>query len=204
MSERVFLLSLWIRLWHWTNAGLILCLAASGISLHFSAPQAALIPFYWARDMHNICGVMLCGAYAIFFIGNILTGNVWQFVPRGEDFIERCLSQARYYLYGIFAGEPHPFPPSPDSNFNPLQQIFYWAIMYLCMPALLVTGMVYLWPALAPDKIMGVDGLLPVALAHYLFAFIIFLFLLMHVYLGTTGAKATSMFKMMITGWHEH
>jgi thiosulfate reductase cytochrome b subunit len=30
------------------------------------------------------------------------------------------------------------------------------------------------------------------------------LFLLSHIYLGTTGKTVGQMFKMMITGWHEH
>jgi len=30
------------------------------------------------------------------------------------------------------------------------------------------------------------------------------LFMLAHISLGTTGVTVTSLFKMMITGWHEH
>ena len=32
----------------------------------------------------------------------------------------------------------------------------------------------------------------------------ILLFLLSHIYLGTTGKTVGQMFKMMFTGWHEH
>ena len=45
--------------------------------------------------------------------------------------------------------------------------------------------------------------LLPIALLHYLTAVAILLFLLSHIYLGTTGKTVGQMFKMMFTGWHE-
>jgi thiosulfate reductase cytochrome b subunit len=49
----------------------------------------------------------------------------------------------------------------------------------------------------------GMDGLVPVAVLHYLVGIVIVTFMVAHIYLGTTGVKATSLFKMMITGWHE-
>ena len=47
-------------------------------------------------------------------------------------------------------------------------------------------------------------GLLPIAMIHYLTATAILLFMLSHIYLGTTGKTVGQMFKMMFTGWHEH
>ena len=76
--------------------------------------------------------------------------------------------------------------------------------MYLAMPGLILTGLIFLWPELAPDHVFGLDGLLPIAVAHYLIGLIIVLFMIGHIYLGTTGVTVTSLFKMMITGWHEH
>lgn len=201
MSERVYILARWIRVWHWVNATLIICLVLSGASLHYAHPGAGLIKFSLARSMHNICGIGLCINYAYFFIGNIVSGNWWQFVPRPHGYPTRAWLQLRYYLWDMFHGRPHPFPTTVADNFNPLQQIIYWAVMYALFPLLMVTGITYLYPNLAPDRWFGVDGLLPVALTHYVVAFLIFLFLLLHVYLGTTGEKLTSKIKMMITGW---
>ena len=203
MSERAYLYPGWLRLWHWTNAILIIGLTASGISLHYSNPQVGLIEFDIARDVHNACGVALCGAYAVFFVGNIVTGNWWQFVPHPHRYASRAWLQMRFYMWDIFFGRPHPFPPTPESNFNPLQQVFYWAVMYLLMPALLLTGIIFLYPDLAPDHVFGFDGLLPVAMAHYMVAFLIVCFMVMHIYLGTTGLHVTTLFRAMATGWHE-
>lgn len=204
MSERVYILALWLRLWHWTNAALILCLTASGLSLHYSAPAAALVDFSVARGVHNFCGIGLCVAYSVFFIGNIISGNWYHFIPNPNGFIERAINQVRYYAYGIFVGAPHPYPPTPERNFNPMQQVAYFLLMYFVLPALLLTGLVFMYPEVAPDKIWGVDGLLPFAVAHCAFAFVVVCFLALHLYLATTGDTLLAMIKMMITGWHEH
>jgi thiosulfate reductase cytochrome b subunit len=203
MSHRVYMYPAWIRLWHWTNAVLIIGLTASGVSLHYSNPAVGLIDFNLAREVHNACGIALCGAYAVFFVGNIVTGNWWQFVPQPHRYLWRAWLQMRFYSWDIFFGRPHPFPPTLENNFNPLQQVFYWAVMYLLMPTLLVTGLIFLYPELAPESVMGFDGLLPVAMAHYMVGFLIVCFMVMHIYLGTTGHRVTTLFKAMATGWHE-
>lgn len=204
MSERVYLLPLWIRVWHWTNAVLILTLAITGISLHFAGPGRLLVEFSLAARLHNIAGVALIAAYAFFVVANIVTGNWWQYVPKPPAIWERCVRQARYYAFGIFKGEPHPYPPTKEVNFNALQAVIYWFVMYLVMPVVLITGLIFLYPQLAPDTLFGLDGLLPIAMLHYLSAAVIVLFMVAHIYLGTTGVTVRSLFKMMITGWHEH
>ncbi len=203
MAERIYILRAWVRLWHWINAVLIITLIVSGFSLHYSGTNLAILKFALARQVHNFCGVTLCINYAFFFTGNILSGHWWQYLPRGEGFAERMWLQFRFYSWGIFKGEPHPFPTTPEDNYNPLQQITYWALMYILMPLLMVTGLIYLYPTVAPDHWFGVDGLLPIAVTHYVVGFMIFLYLLLHLYLCTTGKKITTLIMMMITGWHE-
>ncbi len=204
MADREYLLSPWIRIWHWTNAVLIITLGVTGMSVHFADPNLPLVEFSLAVRIHNIAGVCLIVAYSFFVIGNIVTGNWWQFVPKPPGIMQRMIEQTRWYAYGMFVGEPHPHTPSKEQNFNVLQAVTYWNIMYLLMPVILVSGLVYLYPEFAPDTLFGFDGLLPVAMLHYLSATAILLFLLSHIYLGTTGKTIGQLFKMMITGWHEH
>jgi thiosulfate reductase cytochrome b subunit len=201
--HRVYLLPLWLRVWHWTNALLIIVLAATGFSLHFAGEGAYLVPFSLAARIHDIAGIALVAAYAFFVIANIVSGNWWQYVPKPPGVMNRVMVQTKFYLWGIFRGEPHPYPPTKEVNFNAMQALMYWAIMYLVMPFVLLTGLVFFFPTLAPDRLFGLDGLLPVATAHYLAGAVIVLFMIAHIYLGTTGNRPTSMFKMMITGWHE-
>ncbi|MFO1283609.1 MAG: cytochrome b/b6 domain-containing protein [Burkholderiales bacterium] len=204
MNERIYLLPLWIRIWHWTNALLIVVLAATGVSLHFADPRLPLVEFSLAARVHDVAGLGLCAAYAFFVIANIASGNWWQYVPKPPGVLARCWTQTRWYCYGIFRGEPHPFPVTREVNFNALQAVIYWAVMYVLMPVLLASGLVFMFPQVAPDRLFGFDGLLPIAVLHYVAGTVAVLFLIAHVYLGTTGTTATAMFKTMITGWHEH
>lgn len=203
MAERLYLVALWIRLWHWINAALILTLGVTGLSIHFADPALTLVDFALAVRLHNIAGVLLIGAYLFFVIANIVTGNWWHFVPKPPGILQRILKQVRWYGFGVFRGEPHPHEPSPGEHFNALQAVTYWSVMYLLLPVILITGLIYLYPEFAPDTLFGFDGLLPVALMHYLAAVVLLLFLLSHIYLGTTGQSVGQLFKMIITGWHE-
>ena len=204
MIEREYLISPWIRIWHWTNAILIVTLGITGISLHFADPNLPLVEFSLAVRIHNTAGVILAFAYSFFVIANVVSGNWWQFVPKPPGILKRLIAQGRWYAFGIFRGDPPPHFPSKDEHFNVLQAVTYWSVMYLLMPTIIVSGLVFLYPELAPDKLFGFDGLLPVAILHYLAAAAILLFMLSHIYLGTTGKTVGQMFKMMFTGWHEH
>jgi thiosulfate reductase cytochrome b subunit len=75
------MLPLWIRLWHWSNALAIIVLSITGISLHFSDPSLPLVEFSLAARIHNVAGVCLAVLWVVFVIGNIVTGNWWQYVP---------------------------------------------------------------------------------------------------------------------------
>lgn len=202
MTERIYLLPLWIRLWHWSNAALIVTLAVTGVSVHFAAPSP--IDFALAARLHSLAGLALVALYAVFLIANAVSGNWRQFMPAPAGLVSRSLRQVRYYLQDVFKGEPEPFPVTREANFNPLQAITYGLLMYLVMPVIAVTGLLFLYPGFIPDRVFGLSGLLPVAVIHYVAAAVVVLFMIVHVYLGTMGRRVTSLFKTMITGWHEH
>jgi thiosulfate reductase cytochrome b subunit len=163
-----------------------------------------LIEFSWAVRIHNVAGVSLACLYAVFVVANAISGNWWQYVPKPPGILQRCWLQMRYYCWGVFKGEHEPFKISLETNFNALQALTYWAVIYMVLPVTVVTGLIFLYPRFAPVELFGMDGLLPVAMLHYLSAVIILLFAIAHIYLGTMGTKVSSLFKTMITGWHEH
>ena len=204
MVDREYLISPWIRIWHWTNALLILTLGITGISVHFADPGLMLVEFSLAVRIHHIAGVTLIAAYLFFVVANIVSGNWWQFVPKPPEILKRLIAQARWYSFGIFRGEPSPHVVTREQHFNVLQALTYWNVMYLLMPTVIISGLVYLYPEFAPDKLFGFDGLLPIAMLHYLCAAAILLFMLSHIYLGTTGRTVGALFRMMFTGWHEY
>lgn len=204
MTKREYLIAPWIRVWHWSNALLIVTLGITGMSLHFASPDLPLVDFATAVRIHNSAGLLLVATYAFFVVANAVSGNWWQFVPKPPGIFQRVVVQARWYAFGIFRNEPHPHEPSPAEHFNALQAITYWKVMYLLMPVITITGLVYLFPQAAPSSLFGFDGLLPFAMLHYLAAVALLLFMLSHIYLGTTGKSVGQMFSMMFTGWHEH
>jgi thiosulfate reductase cytochrome b subunit len=202
--ERTYAKPLWIRLWHWGNAFLIIGLALSGASLHFSDPKLTLLEFSLAASIHSFTGVALVFLYVSFVAGNVASGNWRRFVPASSALLGRCLAQARYYAWGTFKGEPSPSSTaSGTSSFNALQAVVYCVILFLVMPAVVGSGLVFLYPEVAPDQAFGMSGLMPVAIIHYVTAALVIAFMIGHIYLGTMGRSPTSAFRTMVTGWED-
>ena len=204
MAEREYLIAPWIRLWHWTNAALIVTLGVTGLSLHFASPELPLVDFALAVRIHNTAGVLLIVTYLGFVVGNIVTGNWWQFVPKPPGILQRIVRQALWYGIGIFRGEPHPFKPSSLNKHNPLQRLTYLGILVCVSPLLWITGwLLYFYGSW---KAWGLEtlSLEAVAVAHTVGAFLMLAFLISHLYLVTTGRTPTAHLKAMVTGWEEH
>ncbi|MBF0311352.1 MAG: cytochrome b/b6 domain-containing protein [Magnetococcales bacterium] len=197
MNGAVELYPLWLRLWHWLNALACLLLVVSGASLHFAG---SLMPFDVARTLHNAAGLAMTAAYLFYLVVNIRSGNVGYYLPTLATLLADLTRQSLFYGVGIFRGESQPFPCHARRKFNPMQQVAYLLVMYAAVPVVVGTGLLYLFPGLLPDRFGAVDGLLPVALLHYLAGVFLAAFLIGHVYLATTGKTPLNDFKHMIRG----
>lgn len=196
----VELYPLWLRIWHWLNAGLFVALLVSGISLHFSGDSIALLPFNTARKLHNYCGWAMAALYPFWFISSLLTGNWKHYCPTSKGLICCVFQQAKFYSWGIFRGEDHPFPSTPTCKFNPLQQIVYIVVTLLAMPVIIITGMLFSFPNAIPEQLWGWDLLWIIAIIHYLTGLFLTTFLLGHLYLITCGETLTSELAKMTFG----
>lgn len=190
----------WLRVWHWINAVLFITLAATGFSLHFASPEGALIPFNAARVTHNVCGMALTANYLYFLVMNLARGNWVHYLPRLNGLVQRLWVQSMFYAVGIFRGEHHPYPPQPRCKYNPLQQLAYLGVMAGGMPLLIGSGLVYYFPELLPERILGWGGVWPVAVLHTLMGFLLTAFLIAHLYLATVGKTLTADLKKMLFG----
>lgn len=204
MIKKTYMYPIWLRVWHWINAFLFLALIISGASLHYSSTSEFLIPFQWAITTHNTAGILLSFNMLFYTIFNIATKNYKQYIPHMKGFFRKAQKQTRYYIYGVFKGEEHPFETDEKNKFNPLQQITYYAIMFFMCPTIIFTGILLFFPELAPDKVLGMGGVWPIALLHVVVGYLLSLFFVGHIYLATHGDTVTSNFKAMITGWHVH
>ncbi|MBG6016123.1 thiosulfate reductase cytochrome B subunit [Proteus mirabilis] len=191
-EERVYLYSKAIRFWHWGNALLFILLLISGLLGHFSignVPSMVLL--------HKICGFILIAFWIGFVVINLTTNNGVHYKVKLQGLIGRCIKQARFYLYGIMKGEPHPFAATPTDKFNPLQQLAYLGVMFGLVPLLLITGVLCLYP-----EVLGYGyWMLKV---HFILGIVALMFICAHFYLCTLGDTFTQTFRSMIDGHHRH
>jgi thiosulfate reductase cytochrome b subunit len=198
-SPPVYMYRTYERAWHWLQALAILLLLVTGIEIHVT--RIGLIDFALTVRVHNIVGfVVLANAiFAAFY--HVASGEIQQYLPRPQGFFGQAITQARYYLSGIFRGQHHPFEKSPGRKLNPLQQLTYLGILNVLLPLQIVTGVLIWgaqrWPAV--DGVMG--GLVFLAPLHALGAWLFAAFLLMHVYLTTTGPTPLANIQAMVVGW---
>ncbi len=197
----LYLYAGWVRAWHWLNALLFLMLMLSGASMHF-AGAGWLLNFAVARPIHNIAGILLTLGWIGFVVGNLTTDNGRHYRVHLRGFLQRLFIQGRYYAWGIFHNAPHPFHPSAEMKLNTLQQLSYLGVMYLLMPLLILSGWGFLFSIYLPETLFGLGSIWVVAMMHLTVAYFLVLFVLVHLYIITTGETLTTNLLAMITGWH--
>ncbi len=199
---RVYMYSVFERVWHWVQALAILVLLVTGLEIH--APETfGFMAYKDAVWVHIVLGFFLVADAFMGLFYFLATGEIKQYLPEPTGFMSLAAKQALYYLRGIFRGEPHPLEKTPGNKLNPLQKITYLGILNVLLPLQVITG-VLIWgakqfPALR-EALGGLQVLVPV---HALVAWIFGAFIVMHVYLTTTGATPLANIKAMITGWEE-
>jgi thiosulfate reductase cytochrome b subunit len=202
-EEKIYLYQVWVRLWHLLNAILCLILIITGISMQFSNPKFPMIRFDMAVSVHNIVGIILCVNYLLFFIGNITTRNGKYYKLILPGLISRLIIQFRYYTRGLFKGETAPYPLNAERKFNPLQQVTYVGSMYLLIPIIMISGWALMYPEVIPARLLWSSGLHLTDLFHITAAFLVSLFMFIHIYFCTIGKTPFSNFMSMINGFHE-
>lgn len=203
MSEKMYLHPLTERIWHWIHAVLIILLIVSGMQIHWPDTVNFFGSFSNAITVHEWSGIFVVFDFLLWLFYNLITKRVSHYIPRKKDIYPGIPKQARFYAYGIFKNEPHPYSASEDNKFNPLQKMAYFKFMFLMMPILLLSGIVYLFPSLFASFIIVIGGLKVVAVIHFIMAIIFAAFLVAHLYLATTGHTVFADFISMINGYAE-
>ncbi len=189
---------LWLRIWHGLQALLFLGLIATGISMHYAGSEWAVISFSVSVRAHNACGIGTAVLWVVFVVWNTVSGRVRHYKPKDIHVIHSLVIQIRHYGYGMFRGDPPPL--SPGLRNNHVQQLVYAGIMYVVMPVSIASGVLLLFPILAPERALGRAGLWPMAMLHLAVGYLLTLFLVVHVYLATTGETFFSLYREMLTG----
>lgn len=192
----------WVRSWHWLNALFFLVLLITGLRIHFGGREDPLTSFETAFHVHNLVGVAMAIWYLWFLAMVIFTGNAASYLKAPSLWGQSIVRQVRYYLHGVFHGEPHPFHPEKKRRFNPLQQLIYVLVMFLLFPVLVATGILLLYPKWLPETILGKNAGWFVATVHYLIGWALTIFFVTHLYLCTLGDRVSYLFRGMIDGLH--
>jgi thiosulfate reductase cytochrome b subunit len=201
----MYLYPKWIRLWHLLNAVLIIILILTGISMQFTGKDQMAILYDFARAVkwHNFAAVLLTANFIFFVLGNLVTTNGKYYKLKKRNIWSDMWKQARYYAWGMFRGEKHPFPVTLERKFNPLQKFSYILAMYVAMPLVVISGLGLMFPEVTINRIFGVSGLVLTDILHITMGFFLSVFMVIHIYTCTLGAKPTSLFRGIITGYHD-
>ena len=200
----MYLYPKWLRVWHLVNALMFIILIITGLSMQYTdkANTSYVVGFAKAVKWHNFAAIVLTFNYIVFVTGNIVTRNGRYYRVPKENFWQDLLKQLKYYSFGMFRGESHPFPVTEKRKFNPLQKITYVLAMYVALPLLIISGIGLLFPEITIKNFFGVSGLILTDILHITMGFLLSLFMVIHIYTCTLGSKPTSLFRGMITGYH--
>ncbi|HWI15382.1 MAG TPA: cytochrome b/b6 domain-containing protein, partial [Burkholderiales bacterium] len=103
-------------------------------------------------------------------------------------------------------GERHPFRVTQLTKHNPLQRLAYLVVKLVINPLIWVSGLLYLYYNEIGRSGIAALAALPlgsIALVHTAAAFMMLVFLVVHVYFATTGHTPLAHIKAMITGWED-
>jgi thiosulfate reductase cytochrome b subunit len=197
-----YMYSLYERQWHWLQTFVIFGLTFTGLVVHRPA-MFPLFSFAWMVDVHNVFAILLVINAVLALFYHLASGEIKQFVPRPYGFFDDMMQQALYYLRGIFRGDPHPFEKRRDRKMNPIQQLTYLALLNVLLPLQILTG-VLMWGAQQFPQLTAILGGLPVlAPFHTLIAWLLVAFVIVHVYMTTTGHTAMANIRAMVMGYDD-
>ncbi len=202
-NHKIYLYPVWIRIWHLINALMFLLLIFTGICLHFCGTGQTLIPFNIGVGIHNTAAIIITFNYGVFVIGNMITRNGKFYRKWRKNLVTNLWKQFVFYAVGIFRNEKHPFPITEKQKFNPLQKFAYVIAMYFGMPLLILSGLALMFPGLTGYSVFNISSLVFYDVLHIIVGFVLSLFLLVHLYTCTLGDKPGTLFKSMVTGYHE-
>ena len=200
--ESKYMYTIYERQWHWLQTLLILGLIFTGLVIH-KPDSFSMFSFRYMVVIHNVMAAILVINAALAAFYHLVSGEIQQFLPQPKGFFNQAFEQAMFYLRGIFRGDGHPFEKTLDRKLNPIQQATYFAILNVLLPLQVITGALMWGAQQFPDAADAVGGLPLLAPFHSLTAWMFVSFIIVHVYMTTTGHTPLAGIKAMVTGWDE-
>jgi thiosulfate reductase cytochrome b subunit len=131
--QKIYMYTIYERQWHWLQTVVIFGLIFTGLVIH-KPDMFSLFSFGGIVLVHNALALILVVNAALAAFYHLVSGEIRQFLPEPRGFFGKMFSQTKYYIVGIFRGEPHPFEKSPQHKMNPIQQITYFGLLNVLLP----------------------------------------------------------------------
>lgn len=182
------------RFWHWSQVLLIFILIVTGFRVHGTY---SFFSFESSVMVHTGAALILMILWVFVGFWLITTGQWRHYTPTNKHF----MSVTRYYIFGIFKGENHPYRKTYLRKHNPLQALSYLSLKLLIFPVILFSGMIYL---LISFGLLSIGNQMYwVSFMHIFAAIAIVIFIIVHIYLLTTGGSFKKHIEPMITGYDD-
>jgi len=197
--NKIYIYKRFERFWHWTQAALIIFLGITGFEVHDSIH---IFGFEKAVEFHRFASVCLIVLIIFAIFWHFAVGEWRQYIPTRT----KLLAQVKYYADGMFKGEKHPTEKTALQKLNPLQRLIYLGFKLFMVPIVVISGLLYMfYKTIDSNQIIVISKIKieTIALWHTFGAFLLIAFLIVHVYMTTTGRTYTSNIKAMITGYEE-
>ncbi len=193
--QKIKLYTRFERFWHWTQMALVMLLILTGFEIH---GNFTLFGFENSVRLHNSSAWAFMGLAVVSILFMLFSHQYVNFIPTTNKLKE----QIQYYTLGIFRKDPHPTKKSLYNKLNPLQRIIYAGLLILIFPVQIITGLLYMYYHY-PQNPIDAAGLKTAAVTHTIGAFMVVAFILVHMYMTTTGHSVSSNIKAMITGFEK-
>ncbi|MBB1074694.1 cytochrome b/b6 domain-containing protein [Rhodoferax sp. 4810] len=196
ISRFVLIYTRFERFWHWMQMALIFMLMFTGFAIHGIHHW---VSFSTAVTLHTICALLLILLWIFAIFWHFTTGTWKHYIPTRNGIIK----VARFYFYGIFKGERHPYRKAYWRKHNPLQALAYLSLKLMLFPVIWVSGLLYLLYFVWRDHPQAADWLYGIAMIHTGAAYALLVFVVVHVYMLTTGHSFVEHLRPMFNGFDE-
>jgi len=196
--KKTSLYPLGIRIWHWVNAIIFIVLIVTGIQLR--APNFSIFSEYaMATSLHFHAGMLLGLSFLFWLFYCIFKRTIRHYLPHRGD-IRKVPEQVIFYTFFIFRGRPNPFTATEENKFNVLQKMSYGAVMFILVPVIIITGVLFDNILSFSQVINAMGGLRILDVVHVIAGYMLGLFLIIHMYMATLGKTVTTYLKSIIMG----
>jgi thiosulfate reductase cytochrome b subunit len=201
-TERVYMYESYRRFWHWLQTVAMVFLLLTGLIIH--RPDIfGVFSFRGVVTIHNVIAVILVINALLSVFYHVATERIQEYIPRPYGFFDDAILQAKYYISDIFKGEGHPFEKTPTSRMNPIQKATYFGTLLVLLPLQMMTGAL-MWGVQKFPALAGWFGGLPLlAPFHSFIAWTFATFIIVHVYMTTTGSTPLEAMRAMVTGYEK-